>query len=79
MIIQNIHNPKVVREISRKEWESLGKSQKVFKILDEKDSPAVKEQTIYNMVGKKETIKPGEEKLSPKKDKTDLIEKKKSK
>lgn len=52
MKIQNIHTGKEM-EISREAWKSLGKRQKVFKILDEKDSPAMKEQVIANNLGKK--------------------------
>lgn len=82
MIIQNIHNPKVRYELSRKEWDVLGKSQKVFKIIDETDSPSVKEQILYNSVGKKESINPAKEKEivdSTKKTFSEKLEEKNSK
>lgn len=51
MKIQNIHNG-VINELTKKQWDSLGKRQKVFKIIEAEDSPKLKEQTISNEVGK---------------------------
>jgi len=53
MKIQNIANPRFTQELTKKEWESLGKRQKLFRILDSKDSPAIKEQVIANSLGAK--------------------------
>lgn len=66
MIIQNIHNPKVINEITRKEWDALGKSQKVFKILDETDSKMIKEQIIVSTVSSAKERKTFSEKLDEK-------------
>ncbi len=52
MIIQNIHNPKVKQEISKEDWKKLGARQKIFRILDEKDSSLIKQQEISNSIGK---------------------------
>lgn len=56
MIIQNIHNPNVRQEISKSDWEKLGKSQKVFRVLDATDSKTIKEQIIGNTVSSKKTF-----------------------
>lgn len=52
MIIQNIHNG-VKNEVSKEQWKALGPRQKIFRILDEKDSKEIKDQVIANNLGKK--------------------------
>lgn len=56
MIIQNIHNPKVKQEISKSDWEKLGNSQKVFRVLDHSDSKTIKEQIIVSTVSSKKSF-----------------------
>lgn len=61
MLIQNINNPNVKQELSKEQWKKLGKRQSIFRILDEKDSDAIKQQTISNSIGKKDDKKSTEE------------------
>jgi hypothetical protein len=53
MKVQNKANGKPY-EMTKKEWDSLGKSQKAFTVIDTEDSPSIKEQTITNTIGKRE-------------------------
>lgn len=70
MLIQNINNPNIKQDISKEDWKSLGKRQRIFRILDENDSDSIKQQTISNSIGKKSDKKPdavevsGKEKLT---------------
>lgn len=50
MKIQNIKNPKFTQEITRKEWNELGKRQAAFRVIDENDKPAIKEPVLVNTV-----------------------------
>lgn len=59
MIIQNKKNHDYKKELSKKDWEKLGSKQKLYDVLDNSDSKAVKDQEISNNIGKKnEPVKP---------------------
>lgn len=48
MVIQNIETKKQYT-MPRASWDALGKNQKLFKVIDERDEEEIKPQIIDNM------------------------------
>jgi hypothetical protein len=51
MTLEFVHWPGRQTEMTKEDFEALGKRKRLFKIIDEKDSPKIKQQIISNLIG----------------------------